>query len=124
MYDGHLSLPVIPQLLDAGLIFLLRFCLDDNAVPIVSATSQAIAELIAPPSDEVCLFVAAKLSKLVAENSHIFCCCGVDVLHKFLAATSLICHYSYNSVTLKQMCNIGQILYFSTDYSNIIDIIR
>ncbi|XP_014663760.1 PREDICTED: RNA polymerase II-associated protein 1-like [Priapulus caudatus] len=55
MYDGYLSQPVIPQLLDAGLIFLLRFSLDDPALPVLSASVQALAELLAPPSDEVCL---------------------------------------------------------------------
>uniref|UniRef100_A0A6Q2Z8J0 RNA polymerase II associated protein 1 n=1 Tax=Esox lucius TaxID=8010 RepID=A0A6Q2Z8J0_ESOLU len=46
---------VVSTLLDAGLLFLLRFSLDDSVEGVMSAAVQALRALLVSPGDEECL---------------------------------------------------------------------
>lgn len=55
IYDAYFESPLIPTLIDNGLLVLLRFCLDDNTPAVVSAALCAFSRLISSPFDETCL---------------------------------------------------------------------
>lgn len=54
-YCSSLKGSVLSSLLDAGLIFLLRFALDDNVEGVVCAAVQALHALLVCADDEACL---------------------------------------------------------------------
>lgn len=45
---------VLRLLLDAGFLFLLRFCLDDRVDSVIAAAVRALRTLLVAPGDEVC----------------------------------------------------------------------
>lgn len=47
--------PLIPTLVDNGLVVLLRFCMDDSSPAVVSAALAAFSRLLSSPFDETCL---------------------------------------------------------------------
>lgn len=51
-YRGKLE-PVIPNLLDAGVLFLLRWSLDDHTLAVISSSLHAIRALVMKEEDEV-----------------------------------------------------------------------
>ena len=53
LYDGVLDPPLLGRLLDAGLLLLLRFALDDPAEPVLTAGLAAMEALIDCRPDEV-----------------------------------------------------------------------
>ena len=53
MYDGVLEPPLVGRLLDAGLLLLLRFALDDTAEPVLTAALAAMEALLTSRPDEV-----------------------------------------------------------------------
>ena len=53
MYDGVLEPPLLGRLLDAGLLLLLRFALDDTAEPVLTAGLAAMEALLDCRPDEV-----------------------------------------------------------------------
>ena len=50
---GHLRSPLISRLLKAGVLFLLRWSLDDTNEGVHSAGVEALAALLIQPGDEV-----------------------------------------------------------------------
>ena len=44
---------LLRTLLDAGLLFIIRFALDDTSDAVIAAAAQALCNLIVRPSDEV-----------------------------------------------------------------------
>ncbi|XP_022528268.2 RNA polymerase II-associated protein 1 [Astyanax mexicanus] len=55
VYCNTLKGSVLSSLLDAGLIFLLRFSLDDGVESVMSAAVHALRALLVSPDDEECL---------------------------------------------------------------------
>lgn len=55
VFDSCFEAPLVPTLLDNGLLMLLRFSMDDNAPAVVSASLVAFSRLISSPFDETCL---------------------------------------------------------------------
>ncbi|RDD44932.1 RNA polymerase II-associated protein 1 [Trichoplax sp. H2] len=53
-YRGK-SEPIIPNLLDAGVLFLLRWSFDDNTLAVISSSLHAIRALVVKEEDEHCL---------------------------------------------------------------------
>ena len=47
--------PVLPALIDAGVMFLLRWALDDSVEMVVSATVAALCNLLVCDADDVSL---------------------------------------------------------------------
>ena len=65
-FNGYLSAGVIPSLIDAGFVSVVRWALDNNAVDSsLSAAVDALHALIVCADDEVCLslwwFASAQL---------------------------------------------------------------
>ncbi|XP_056122321.1 RNA polymerase II-associated protein 1 [Rhinichthys klamathensis goyatoka] len=54
-YTSSLKGSVLSSLLDAGLLFLLRFSLDDGVEGVMSAAVHALRALLVSPDDEECL---------------------------------------------------------------------
>uniref|UniRef100_A0AAR2M3G0 RNA polymerase II associated protein 1 n=1 Tax=Pygocentrus nattereri TaxID=42514 RepID=A0AAR2M3G0_PYGNA len=54
-YSSSLKGNVLTSLLDAGLLFLLRFALDDSVEGVMSAAVHALRALLVSPDDEECL---------------------------------------------------------------------
>ncbi|XP_062863836.1 RNA polymerase II-associated protein 1 isoform X2 [Trichomycterus rosablanca] len=54
-YSSYLKGSVLSSLLDAGLLFLLRFALDDGVEGVMSAAIRAMQALLVSPEDEECL---------------------------------------------------------------------
>ncbi|CAL1289411.1 unnamed protein product [Larinioides sclopetarius] len=55
MMDGCFDNPLLPSLLEAGIVPLLRWALDDTSVTSIAATITAIHSLLICKSDEICL---------------------------------------------------------------------
>ena len=55
LFDSCFESPLIPTLLDNGLLMLLRFCMDDSFPSTVIASLVAFSRLISSPFDEACL---------------------------------------------------------------------
>lgn len=55
IFDSCFEAPLVPTLLDSGLLMLLRFSLDDNTPAVVAAALVAFSRLISSPFDETCL---------------------------------------------------------------------
>ncbi|GFS40381.1 RNA polymerase II-associated protein 1 [Trichonephila inaurata madagascariensis] len=55
MMDGCFDNPLLPMILEAGIVPLLRWALDDTSVTSVAATVSAIHNLLISKSDEICL---------------------------------------------------------------------
>ncbi len=55
LYDSCFESPLIPTLLDNGLLMLLRFCMDDSAPSVIVASLVAFSRLLSSPFDETCL---------------------------------------------------------------------
>lgn len=55
IFDSCFEAPLVPTLLDHGLLMLLRFSLDDNTPAVVAAALIAFSRLISSPFDETCL---------------------------------------------------------------------
>lgn len=53
--DASFQAPLIPILLDSGMLLLLRFCLDDTSPTVISASLVAFSRLLTCPFDETCL---------------------------------------------------------------------
>lgn len=54
-YDSFFEAPLVPTLLDNGILMLLRFCLDDSSPAVVTAALVAFSRLLSNPFDETCL---------------------------------------------------------------------
>ena len=52
-FQGHLLGDVLSVLLDAGVLFLLRWSLDDTSDGVVAAAIQGFAAILIVPSDKV-----------------------------------------------------------------------
>ena len=52
-FQGHLQGDVLSVLLDAGVLFLLRWSLDDTSDGVVAAAIQGFAAILIVPSDKV-----------------------------------------------------------------------
>ena len=52
-FQGHLQGDVLSVLLDAGVLFLLRWSLDDTSDGVVAAAIQGFAAVLIVPSDKV-----------------------------------------------------------------------
>ena len=52
-FQGHLHGNVLSILLDAGVLFLLRWSLDDTSDTVVAAAIQGFAAILIVPSDKV-----------------------------------------------------------------------
>ena len=50
---GALMEPLIPKLLEAGVLFLFRWSLDDSNEGVISACVEGLAALLVQPGDEV-----------------------------------------------------------------------
>ena len=77
--DDSLQTPLLPSVLDGGIIFLLRWACDDSVDAVVAAAVSALCALLCNPADEVrvvespqtqvvCLFLTLKIY-----------CCGLFV---------------------------------------------
>ena len=56
-FQGHLLGDVLPLLLDAGILFLLRWSLDDTTDAVMAAAIQGFAAILIVPSDKVYLLL-------------------------------------------------------------------
>ena len=66
VYTNQLKEPLLPQLIDSGIIFLLRWCLDDQSESIISVCLEAFLHLLQPSNQE------SYLDKLTyAYNGHL-----------------------------------------------------
>jgi len=52
-FQGHLQGDVLSVLLDAGVLFLLRWSLDDTSDGVMAAAIQGFAAILIVPSDKV-----------------------------------------------------------------------
>ena len=52
-FQGHLQGDVLSALLDAGILFLLRWSLDDTTDAVMAAATQGLAAILIVPSDKV-----------------------------------------------------------------------
>jgi len=52
VYDLELQLPLIPKLIEAGLVFLVRWAMDEQVEVIFMIALECLASLIAPKTDE------------------------------------------------------------------------
>ncbi|XP_070576355.1 RNA polymerase II-associated protein 1-like [Ptychodera flava] len=52
---GRLGAPLIPRLIDAGLVFILRWSLDDSSEAGIAAAVDGFKSLLVQPADEECL---------------------------------------------------------------------
>lgn len=52
-FQGHLQGDVLSVLLDAGILFLLRWSLDDTSDGVLAAAIQGFAAIVIVPSDKV-----------------------------------------------------------------------
>ncbi|KAF8794743.1 RNA polymerase II-associated protein 1 like protein [Argiope bruennichi] len=55
MMDGCFDNPLLPSILEAGIVPLLRWALDDTSITSIAATITAIHSLLICKSDELCL---------------------------------------------------------------------
>lgn len=53
VYDLDLQLPLIPKLIEAGVLFLIRWAMDEQVEMIYMVALECLANLIAPKQDEV-----------------------------------------------------------------------
>ena len=51
--DDSLQTPILPSVLDGGIIFLLRWACDDSVDAVVAAAVSALCALLCNPADEV-----------------------------------------------------------------------
>ena len=54
---GELMEPLIPRLLEAGILFLFRWSLDDTNEGVIAACMEGLAALLVQPGDEVSVLV-------------------------------------------------------------------
>ncbi|XP_070582281.1 RNA polymerase II-associated protein 1-like [Ptychodera flava] len=52
---GRLGAPLIPRLIDAGLVFILRWSLDDSSEAGIAAAVDGFKSLLVQPADEECI---------------------------------------------------------------------
>lgn len=53
--DEYIQTPILPSILDAGVVFLLRWALDDSVEAVSAAAVLALQTLLCNPADEVIL---------------------------------------------------------------------
>lgn len=76
-FQGHLQGDVLSVLLDAGVLFLLRWSLDDTSDGVVAAAIQGFAAILIVPSDKVLdenySFVPCALENTVNQTTRNLC---------------------------------------------------
>ena len=51
--DDSLQTPILPSVLDGGIVFLLRWACDDSVDAVIAAAVSALCALLCNPADEV-----------------------------------------------------------------------
>ena len=57
VFEEHLDDNIVAVLLDAGVLFLLRWALDDSSDAVIAAAIQCFAAILIVPSDKVCMII-------------------------------------------------------------------
>ena len=75
-FQGHLQGDVLSVLLDAGVLFLLRWSLDDTSDGVVAAAIQGFAAILIVPSDKVLdenySFIPCALENTVNQETFVY----------------------------------------------------
>lgn len=84
--------PVLPALIDAGVMFLLRWALDDSVDMVVSSAVSALCSLLVSDADEVCFSLYMIFFLLYVLISFLFVLCiltFISICRKVLKIFSL-----------------------------------
>ena len=57
VFQEHLDDNIVSVLLDAGVLFLLRWALDDSSDAVMAAAIQCFTAILIVPSDKVCIII-------------------------------------------------------------------
>ena len=69
--DDFIQTPILPSILDGGVIFLLRWACDDSVDAVVAAAVSALCALLCNPADEVSILESCQESGCL---SLLWCC--------------------------------------------------
>ena len=84
-FAGQTSVPLVPALLEAGLLFVVRWALDDSAENPLAAAVNCLHTLLVCQQDEVSLYAIF----LCFDQRSIFKCQGVHCLLHVIKITIL-----------------------------------